>query len=165
MYSRILFLISNHVSIIYIWMLMFSLNKLKHFPKTKWVSSFVFVSSLRYFATWISWFHFKKYIVLARLNSNTSKRSQCSAYFFILLRSFFNQRDLLPEYKNWKTQTFWLVNYTNSNVTEMKFQVFILRKKCIFITFLIYFCQSPATASCGVLNFTDHAITLKQIWI
>ena len=105
-----------------------------------------------YSAAWISWFHFKKYIILACLNSNTSKWSNCSAYYFILPKWFSNQRDLLSEYKNQKTHR--LVNYTNSHVTEVKFQVFILRKVCIFIGFFIFF-PSISYNCCGILKFTD----------
>ena len=115
-------------------MLIFSLNILKHFSKTKWVSNFVFVSNSPYSATRISWFHFKKYSTLVLLNSNTSKWSHCTAYFFILSKSFFKQRDLLPEYKNQKKS-----RHSTSHVTVIKFQVFILRKKRIFIAFFWIF--------------------------
>ena len=85
-----------------------------------------------YSAAWISWFHFKKYIILARLNSDTSKWSNCSAYF----HSFCQNRFLIngTSCQNIKTR-----KHTGILACKLhklsKFHVFILRKKCIFIAF------------------------------
>ena len=59
-----------------------------------------------------------------------------------------------------KIENRFLINGTSCQ--NIKFQVFMLHKKCIFIAF---FRQSPTTALCGILNFTDQALTLKQIRI
>ena len=46
--------------------------------------------------------------------------------------------------------------------SEIKFQGLILREKPIFKAFCEFLRQSPRTATCGVLNFTDQVITLNK---
>ena len=81
-------------------------------------------------------------------------------------RNLFNQWDLLPEDKNQKTHKHSGLQITQPLMcTEIKFAGFILCKKHIFIAFFKFSSQSPRNATCGVLNFTERAMTLKQMRI
>ena len=65
------------------------------------------------------------------------KLLQCT-FFHSARIVFWSMGPFVRMQKPENTQEFWFVNYTNSHVTEIKFRVFILRKRCIFIAFFIF---------------------------